>query len=63
MAGSIKDGLRRLGLAPEAPAPRRISKDILEELPEDQTLPPLFEAPAQNVPPPHFESPPRPAKK
>ena len=63
MAGSsIKDALRRAGLAPEAPAPRRIAKEFLEELSDDETPLPLFEAPAKNVPPPHFE-PPRPTKK
>jgi hypothetical protein len=59
MADSIKDALRKLGLVPEAPAPRRVSKKFLEELPDDETLPPLFEAPAPNAAPPHFEPRPR----
>jgi len=54
MAGSMKDALRKAGLAPEAPAPQRPSKEFREELPDDETLPPLFEKPAPKAPP-HFE--------
>lgn len=61
MAGSMKDALRRAGLAPPAPAPQRPSKEHREELPDDETLPPLFEKPAPKSPP-HFE-PSRPAPK
>jgi hypothetical protein len=63
MAGSMKDALRKAGLAPEAPPPKRASKEFREELPDDESLPPLFEAPAPNVPPPHFEPPARPTPK
>lgn len=60
MAGSMKDALRKAGLAPEAPAPRRPSKEFREELTDDETPLPLFEKPAPKSPP-HFEptSPPR----
>ncbi len=58
MAGSMKDALRRAGLAPPAPPP---PKQHREELPDDETLPPLFEKPAPKSPP-HFE-PSRPAPK
>jgi len=59
----MKDALRRAGLAPEAPAPVRPSKEFAEELPDDESLPPLFERPAPNRPPPHFEPPTRRAPK
>jgi hypothetical protein len=58
MAGTMKDALRRAGLAPEGPKPRRISKKFLEELSDDETLPPLFEAPAVTVALPLEEPPP-----
>jgi hypothetical protein len=54
MAGSMKDALRKAGPAPQAPAPQRPSKEFREELPDDETLPPLFEKPAPKAPP-HFE--------
>jgi hypothetical protein len=47
MAGSMKDALRKSGLVPEEPKPpARRAKEFLEELPDDETLPPLFEPPA-----------------
>ncbi|HTE52633.1 MAG TPA: hypothetical protein VK698_17395 [Kofleriaceae bacterium] len=61
MAGSMKDALRRVGLVPEGPAPGRISKKFREELSEDESLPPPFDAPAITVAVPLGE--PSPAKK
>jgi hypothetical protein len=49
MALSMKDALRKAGLAPPAEPPRRIAKEFREELPDDETLPPRFEAPALTV--------------
>jgi hypothetical protein len=62
MAGSLKDALRRIGLAPQAPTPRRVAKEFREELPDDETLPPLFERPAPRSPG-HFEPMPPPKPK
>jgi hypothetical protein len=47
MAGSMKDALRRSGLAPEEPkpAPNKGNK-FREELPDDESLPPRFDPPA-----------------
>jgi hypothetical protein len=47
MAGSMKDALRKRGLVPEEPkpAPGRTNR-FREELPDDESLPPPFEAPA-----------------
>jgi hypothetical protein len=59
MAGSMKDALRKSGLAPEAPAKVPPAKTFREELPDDETLPPLFDAPALTVP---KSDPPRPRK-
>jgi len=51
MAGSMKDALRRAGLAAPAPPPAstRRAKTFREELSDDETLPPPFEAPALTV--------------
>lgn len=49
MAGSMKDALRKSGLTPDEPKQARAKKKFLErleELPDDQSLPPPFEAPA-----------------
>lgn len=47
MAGSMKDALRKSGIVPEEPKPpARGAKGFREELPDDETLPPLFEPPA-----------------
>lgn len=62
MADSIKDALRKAGLAPAAPAPSRVSKEFREELPDDDSLPPRFEPPAPVTPPAHFEPKSRPPK-
>ena len=46
MASSLKDALKKSGLAPaDAPRPRA-PKGWREELPDDESLPPPFEAPA-----------------
>lgn len=45
----MKDALKRAGLAKEEPAPRKISKQFREELSDDESLPPRFEAPAMTV--------------
>lgn len=49
MSGSMKDALRKAGLAPPAAPPSRPAKEFREELPDDETLPPLFDAPALTV--------------
>lgn len=59
MAGSMKDALRKSGLAPKEPVKERPSKTFREELPDDETLPPLFDAPALTVP---RSDPPKPRK-
>lgn len=61
MAGSMKDALRRSGLVPEEPKPPapRTNK-FREELPDDETLPPLFDPPASTKLHP---TPPRPKSK
>ena len=47
MAGSMKDALKKSGLAPADPVPPKArKKGWREELPDDETLPPAFEAPA-----------------
>lgn len=46
MPGSMKDAFRRAGLAPVEPKPAKPAKDFLEELPDDESLPPPFEPPA-----------------
>ncbi len=50
MAGSFEDALRKSGLAPvEAPKPAKPkpgNKGYLEELSDDESLPPRFDAPA-----------------
>ena len=46
MPGSMKDALRKAGLVPVEPKPARPAKEFREELPDDKTLPPLFDAPA-----------------
>lgn len=57
----MKDALKRAGLAKQEPAPRKISKEFREELSDDESLPPRFEAPAMTVAVPLGEaSPPRP---
>ena len=53
MASSIKDALEKSGLAtPDPPKPKakREKPKWREPLPEDETLPPLFEAPALTKP-------------
>jgi hypothetical protein len=48
MAGSLKDALKKAGLAPAeqaAPKPKKTKSGWREDLPADETLPPLFEAP------------------
>jgi hypothetical protein len=56
----MKDALKRAGLAKQEPAPRKISKNFREELSDDESLPPRFEAPAMTVAVPLGEaSPPR----
>jgi hypothetical protein len=59
MAGSMKDALRKSGLAPKEPPKERPSKGFREELSEDESLPPLFDAPALTVP---RSDPPKPRK-
>ncbi len=65
MAGSLKDALEKSGLAPGAgkdkPKPQTAAekRKWREPLPDDETLPPLFEAPALTKP---TEPPPRPPK-
>jgi hypothetical protein len=47
MAGSMKDALRKSGLVREEPKPAgKPSNKFREELPDDETLPPLFDPPA-----------------
>ena len=48
MAGSFKDALRKSGLAPEPPRPPtgKAARVPQEELSDDESLPPRFEAPA-----------------
>ncbi len=47
MAGSMKDALRKSGIVPDEPSPpTRPAKGFREELPDDETLPPLFDPPA-----------------
>ena len=61
MADSIKDALEKSGLAvPEPKPPQRDAKKWREELPDDETLPPLFDAPALIKP---TERPPAPKKR
>jgi hypothetical protein len=50
VAGSMKDALRKAGLGAPDPAPRRRSKEFREPLSDDESLPPLFDAPAMTVP-------------
>jgi hypothetical protein len=64
VAGSLKDALAKSGLTPaEAPKPAapkgKEKREWREPLPDDETLPPLFDAPALTKP---IESKP-PAKK
>lgn len=56
----MKDALRRAGLAKQEPAPQKISKEFREELPDDESLPPRFDAPAITVAVPLGEAPSRP---
>ena len=43
----MKDALTKSGLVPEAPKPAKgPAKGFREELPDDESLPPPFEAPA-----------------
>jgi hypothetical protein len=47
MAGSMKDELEKTGLIPPEPVkPPLEKKEWLDELPDDETLPPRFDAPA-----------------
>jgi hypothetical protein len=47
MAGSLKDALKKSGLVPEEPKPAKgRAKGYREELPDDESLPPLFDPPA-----------------
>lgn len=46
MAGSLKDALKKSGLVAEEPKEKRPAKGFREELPDDETLPPLFDPPA-----------------
>lgn len=62
MAGSMKDALRKSGLAPPAPAKAPPARTFREELSEDESLPPLFEKPALTVPTIEPPSPPPPRK-
>ena len=51
MADSLKDQLANAGLvAPTPPKPPLEKKKWLEELPDDEGLPPLFDAPALTKP-------------
>ncbi len=53
MAGSMKDALEKSGVAPpadETPKPKLEKKLWKEALPDDEKLPPLFEAPALTKP-------------
>jgi hypothetical protein len=55
VAGSLKDALSKSGLTPpeEPPAKpkgKREKQKWLEPLPEDESLPPLFDAPALTKP-------------
>jgi hypothetical protein len=56
MAGSMKDALRKSGLAPAAPPKQQSSthapKNFREELSDDESLPPRFDAPALTKAPP-----------
>lgn len=54
----MKDALKRAGLAKQEPAPRKISKEFREELPDDESLPPRFDAPAMTVALPLGDAPP-----
>ena len=48
MAGSLKDALKKSGLAPIEPepaAPRKNKSGWKDDLPDDDTLPPAFDAP------------------
>ena len=62
MAGSMKDALRKSGLAPAAPAKAPHAKTFREELSDDESLPPLFDKPALTVPKVDPPSPPPPRK-
>ncbi len=42
----MKDALRKSGLAPPEEKARGRAKQFREELPDDETLPPLFDPPA-----------------
>ena len=42
----MKDALRKSGLTPADPPPSKARKGWREELPDDETLPPAFDAPA-----------------
>lgn len=46
----MKDALRKSGLVAPKPPPVKPAKGYREELPEDESLPPLFDAPALTVP-------------
>jgi hypothetical protein len=51
MAGSMKDELAKSGLIPPEPVkPPLEKKEWLEELPDDESLPPPFDAPALTKP-------------
>ena len=61
MAGSMKDALRKSGLVQEEAKPAgKPSNKFREELPDDETLPPLFDPPASTKLQP---TPPRPKAK
>jgi hypothetical protein len=61
MAGSMKDALNRSGLVPAEPKPAAPKGNkFREELPDDESLPPPFEAPASTKLHP---TPPRPKAK
>jgi hypothetical protein len=60
MSDSLKDQMAKAGLVPaEPPKTPADKKKWKEELPEDETLPPLFDAPALTKP----TSAPNPGKK
>ena len=66
MASSMKDALRKSGLTPADPPPAKARKGWREELPDDESLPPAFDAPAittavdPSAPPPAKKPPAKP---
>ncbi len=42
----MKDALKKSGLVPAEPKAAKPAKGFREELPDDESLPPLFDAPA-----------------